>query len=437
MLFYIVTPTYNALPWLKRCIRSVADQVGENVEVHHHVQDGSSADGTQAWLEHWRDTHQDTPGYTFSYTSERDAGMYEAINRAWEKLPPQAEITAHLNSDEQYLPSALASVSQAMQAQPDKDVLLGSYLVLDAQSRYICHRRPIQPHSWTSRTVCEIITCSCFYRADFFRSCGLCFNLRWRALADLVFYRELVHTHPRFLVLPKMITSSFTVTGNNLAWSEVSAKEWQQALSELPRIDTHIHAIAYRWCNFKRRIIDMFTPSPREYSIYLPDDKTRSGIPIFRPTCRWNMRTAGEERKSRQKPERILLLAYSFGAYRGSETGVGWNIATGLAKRGYHVTVLTTPEFHDLNIKGIESEGLSIELLEYDFDLRNWSTSRTYHTWQKRIHRHVRHLAASGKYDIVYQVNWNQYRGLCAPFGLAVPCLAGPVGGAELIPLLS
>lgn len=40
MTFYIVTPAYNALSWLQRCIYSVADQVAEGVEVHHHIQDG-------------------------------------------------------------------------------------------------------------------------------------------------------------------------------------------------------------------------------------------------------------------------------------------------------------------------------------------------------------------------------------------------------------
>ena len=34
MKFYIVTPTYNALSWLERSVRSVADQVGQGVASH-------------------------------------------------------------------------------------------------------------------------------------------------------------------------------------------------------------------------------------------------------------------------------------------------------------------------------------------------------------------------------------------------------------------
>ncbi|MGN1309901.1 MAG: glycosyltransferase, partial [Akkermansia sp.] len=62
----------------------------------------------------------------------------------------------------------------------------------------------------------------------------------------------------------------------------------------------------------------------------------------------------------------ILLSAYSFGAWRGSEAGVGWNVAKGLAERGHKVTVLTTPEFHELNVSALEKVRLPIALIEVD-----------------------------------------------------------------------
>lgn len=107
MKFYIVTPAYNALSWLQRCIYSVADQVAEGVEVHHHIQDGGSSDGTPEWLENWQQEHASSPGYTFTYESGKDAGMYDALNKAWEKTPSDAAVTAHLNSDESTFPVPL------------------------------------------------------------------------------------------------------------------------------------------------------------------------------------------------------------------------------------------------------------------------------------------------------------------------------------------
>lgn len=294
MKFYIVTPTYKALEWLTRCVRSVADQVGQGIEVHHHVQDGDAGDGTAAWLQQWQAAHANVPGYTFSYESGRDAGMYDAINCAWAKLPADADVTAHLNSDEQYLPGALVGVARAMQQSPSAEVVLGTYIIVDAESRYICHRRPIMPHSWSSQTVCEIITCSCFHRVDVFRRHGIRFDAKWKAIADVVFYRDLVNAAPRFLVQPELLTSTFTVTGSNLAWTDTSRREWEELNAEMHPLVFKTHSFAYRWCNLKRRIRDVFCTAPQGYAIYMPGEEQRRRISIRKPTCVWGLRTQGE-----------------------------------------------------------------------------------------------------------------------------------------------
>ena len=294
MKFYIVTPTFRALPWLQRCIRSVADQTGAGVEVHHHVQDGGSDDGTAEWLQQWQQEQSGRAGYVFTYQSCRDAGMYDAINRAWALLPDDADVTAHLNSDEQYEPGALQGVAEAMRKNPAAEVALGTYIIVDAESRYICHRRPIMPHKWSSQTVCEIITCSCFHRADVFRQHGIRFNARWRAIADVVFYRDLVNAGPRFLVLPQLVTGTFTVTGANLAWTETSRREWEELCREMPWYVRKRHSFAYRWCNLKRRLRDMLCDSPQHYAVYMPGESERCMMTIKHPTCVWGLRMEGE-----------------------------------------------------------------------------------------------------------------------------------------------
>ena len=117
--FYIITPVMNSLSWLKRCVYSVADQVQPGVEVYHFVQDGASTDGTVEWLGEWQQKSASRPGYRFAYESVPDAGMYDALNKAWEKLPPDADITAHLNSDEQYMPGVLARIAGEFAEHPE------------------------------------------------------------------------------------------------------------------------------------------------------------------------------------------------------------------------------------------------------------------------------------------------------------------------------
>lgn len=295
MKFYIVTPTFNALSWLQRCVRSVADQACAGVEVHHHVQDGGSTDGTPAWLATWKVQSSGIPGYTFTYESGKDAGMYDAINLAWAEMPSDAAVTAHLNSDEQYLPGALKGVAEAFKTRSEAEIVLGTYIIVDAESRYICHRRPVMPSRWRSQTVCELITCSCFHRADAFIRHGIRFDTRYKALADLVFYRDIVNSSPVFCVQPGLITSSFTVTGDNLAWTEGSKREWDAEMATLPWYVSRRHGIAYRCNNLLRRIADMTSPAPGSYNIYMPGEATRTEVKINHPTAHWGMRTRSDD----------------------------------------------------------------------------------------------------------------------------------------------
>ncbi len=294
MKFYIVTPTFNSLTWLQNCIRSVADQGTEHIQVHHHIQDGGSTDGTVAWLEEWAREQGKIPHYSFSYVSGKDAGMYDAINRAWDAIPDDADITAHLNSDEQYLPNTFVELAAQFQQHPRAEVALGSYFILDAKSRYICHRRPVRPRAWRGPIVCEIITCSCFYRVDYFKSIHLRFDTSMRALADMIFYQHLTALKPRYLMLPKLFSSCFVVTGNNLAWSETSKKEWRQHMESLPSWQASLHPFAYRWSNLLRRLVNRIHEAPKDYSIYLYDSSERTRRTIMNPTAIWACRTEGE-----------------------------------------------------------------------------------------------------------------------------------------------
>lgn len=289
MKFYIVTPTYNSLDWLKRAIRSVEDQVGEGVEVHHHVQDGGSGDGTPEWLENWQQTHRDISGYTFTYESKKDEGMYDALNLAWVKLPADADITAHLNSDEQYLPQALLQVAREYERNPDTDMVLGTFIILNPDGSYHCHRRPVRPHAWSSLTICEIITCSCFHLVDTFRKHGVRFDSSYKSIGDLVFFSDIMKTHPRVRVLPELLTSAYAMTGSNLAWTPVTEKDIRRYYAKLPKIATMTTGVVRRAVNFTRRIVDCFCTPPEVLVTYQGDDTSRTTQVVENPTCRWRI----------------------------------------------------------------------------------------------------------------------------------------------------
>lgn len=277
------------MPWLPACVRSVMDQAGEGVEVHHHVQDGGSADGTVAWLRKWAEEQALADGYRFTWESAPDAGMYDAINRAWDAMPEDAEVTAHLNGDEQYLEGALADVASWMQRKPEADVLLGTYVIVEPNYRYICHRRPVTPRYWSSLMCCVCITNSSFYRAEAFRRLAPRFDTSWKVIGDLIFFRELTKQGARFCTIPS-VTSCFVCTGENLAWTERGNREWQRLLAETPAFWRRVDPLVCRWTNFRRRVADWFLPSPHQYAVYLDDNKKRTPFSVERPTVVWPAR---------------------------------------------------------------------------------------------------------------------------------------------------
>lgn len=293
--FYIITPVLNSLSWLKRCVYSVADQVQDGVEVYHFVQDGASSDGTAEWLQQWQQETSDRPGYKFGFESVADAGMYDALNKAWEKLPADADITAHLNSDEQYMPGVLARVAGEFAEHPEVELVVGAYYVVDAESRYICHRRPVKPWRWTSQAACEIITCTCFHRADSFAKHGIRFDTRFRSLSDMVFFRDLVNHSVSVRVMPELITSLFAVTGENLGWSDITEQEWKVVLSGMPIGITRSRWMSNFVSSARRRWCDLFLDKPREYALYLPGEESRSIRAIQHPTSHWGCRSVSNE----------------------------------------------------------------------------------------------------------------------------------------------
>ena len=132
---------------------------------------------------------------------------------------------------------------------------------------------------------------------------------------------------------------------------------------------------------------------------------------------------------------KILLSSYSFGTGRGSEAGVGWNVAAGLARRGHDVTVLTTTEFSTQNHTAIAVEQLGLRLWEWDEGLSDFPRRGTYNRWQKRIGRRLREAVTGEHFDIFHHITFNQYRGIRDVFHADLPYLIGPVGGAEIVPV--
>lgn len=290
MKFWIVTPSYNQLEWLKNCVASVADQAGDGIEVHHYIQDAQSSDGTEAWLADYQSGTPSTEQYQLTFASEADEGMYDAINTGWKRSPEDVDVIAHLNCDEQYLPDALKTIAAFLSSHPRADVVLADMVVVDDVGDYICHRRSLRPFRFTSKYCVGGFTATTFQRASVTKDKQVFFNTSWKNFGDKVWYNELHAAGCSFSVLNALV-SVFTDTGENLNWTDEGLREKKRYEDEFligRSIGTKIVA---RTLGLRRALKELLLKAPKSYSIFLKgNDVERVELPIRNPTGLWHKR---------------------------------------------------------------------------------------------------------------------------------------------------
>lgn len=108
----LVTPSFNQAEFLEATIRSVLDQ--EYPALQYVVRDGGSTDGSVEIIRRHAPRLRE-------WTSEKDAGQYDAINRGFART--DAEIMGWLNSDDLHTPWTLAVVGEIFSQFPEIDWL--------------------------------------------------------------------------------------------------------------------------------------------------------------------------------------------------------------------------------------------------------------------------------------------------------------------------
>lgn len=143
------------------------------------------------------------------------------------------------------------------------------------------------------------------------------------------------------------------------------------------------------------------------------------------------------------KPLKVLLSAYSCEPGRGSEPGVGWNVAREVAK--YHeVWVLTRPDESGEIIEAELARNPVPNLHFVYFTLPIWGSGWRwgqsgamqihYYFWQIQAYFVARRLHQEIGFDISHHVTFVKYSSPCFLSLLPIPLIWGPVGGGESAP---
>jgi glycosyltransferase involved in cell wall biosynthesis len=139
-LVSIVTPSFNQARYLEQALRSVLEQGYPNVE--YIVIDGGSTDGSLDILKRYRDR-------LAGWASEPDRGQADAINKGLRRA--RGDIIAWLNSDDAYLPGAIARATSALEREPALGMVYADGLMVDAGLQLL------DPHTYPQVTVLDLL----------------------------------------------------------------------------------------------------------------------------------------------------------------------------------------------------------------------------------------------------------------------------------------
>ena len=159
----IVIPTLNQGDTIEDTIFSIINQDYPNYEII--VMDGGSSDTTMDVITRYRP-------YLAHVTSAPDKGQSQAINRGFQQAT--GDIFAWLNSDDYYLPGALAKVAEAF-SDPHVEFLVGAGDVISMEHEFL---RFIPERILTREALIDwkndrwIMQQSCFWRSSLWRKVG-------------------------------------------------------------------------------------------------------------------------------------------------------------------------------------------------------------------------------------------------------------------------
>lgn len=167
MTITYVTVTYNAADVLQRTLDSVLAQ--DYPDIVHLIIDGASTDGTQEMVNDYIESSNDSGnGHRIQLMSEPDKGIYDAMNKGLRSL--DGDYVCFLNAGDFLPASDTVSRIAAAVAESAPAVLYGDTDIVDAEGRFLHHRRLAPPENltWKSFRHGMLVCHQAFYaRTDF------------------------------------------------------------------------------------------------------------------------------------------------------------------------------------------------------------------------------------------------------------------------------
>lgn len=208
----IITVNLNNLTGLQKTMESVFEQTFNDYE--YIIIDGGSTDGSKEYIQ------QHDAKLTY-WTSESDAGMYDAMNKGIQKA--KGEYLMFLNGGDFIVHEhILANSVEFMRENPEADIYYGNMEVQRGTENVSIVHPPILTLEFLARST--INHQAAFIKKSVFTGLGL-YDLNYRYAADHAFFMKALVNGMAFRHIPFDITY-FELDG-------VSSRDWEDYASEM------------------------------------------------------------------------------------------------------------------------------------------------------------------------------------------------------------
>lgn len=206
----IVTPSFNQAAFLDETLRSV---ISQRRDVHEYfVYDGGSTDASPEIIRRYEDQVD-------HWVSETDKGQSDAIARGFARAT--GDYLAWINSDDVYLPGALARVRAALEANPTWDLVSAWHVRIGPASEVIgCHRLPPESRRSARWGVFHPTQPTVFFRRSLYQKVGG-LNLDLHLVMDTDLFSRMLEAGAVWGHLPAY-TAAFRVHGESKTYGQVS-----------------------------------------------------------------------------------------------------------------------------------------------------------------------------------------------------------------------
>jgi glycosyltransferase involved in cell wall biosynthesis len=183
--FFIAVPTRNSARFLGQTLASLLESQPGDFDLHVHVQDGASTDGTLAVAEAWarRIAAGEVPDASrrrITIASARDAGLYDAVATAFDSVArDEPDVLGWLGSDDLLMPGALATIAKVFERFPEARWLTGRPQWIDPDGAWFSPwgiesyaRRNIARGAHDGRSLPFVMQEGTFWRAALYREAG-------------------------------------------------------------------------------------------------------------------------------------------------------------------------------------------------------------------------------------------------------------------------